>query len=239
MLSQNVASDSLFLVNGRHLHFWDRHAQIQKDTFVLFCNSKFHGKADLWANICLKIGLAVETWSCKKHEGVRLNFVKALPTGWALFCWEDYNIETDKISIQTYIQTYKRTDRQTDRQTDRHTDIPTDRQTDIHTDRQTAMETDRQTDMEADRQTDKEVLPWPKNWKIETTVRTWHRRVICRACTLRTSAGEQAPTVAGQWNTKIMSSKVNVYWKRAHSDSKRLESLNLLQCAEGKWALTL
>ena len=25
------------------------------------------------------------------------------------------------------------------------------------------------------------VLPWPK--KIETTARTWHRRVICRACT--------------------------------------------------------
>ena len=25
------------------------------------------------------------------------------------------------------------------------------------------------------------LLPWPK--KIETTVRTWHRRVICRACT--------------------------------------------------------
>ena len=25
------------------------------------------------------------------------------------------------------------------------------------------------------------ILPWPK--KIETTARTWHRRVICRACT--------------------------------------------------------
>ena len=33
---------------------------MERDTCVFSCNSKFHGKADLQANSCLKIGLAVK-----------------------------------------------------------------------------------------------------------------------------------------------------------------------------------
>ena len=57
----------------------------------MVATKSFTAEADLQANICLKIGLGRETFSCS-HKGVRLILWKALQSGRALFRLEDYYI---------------------------------------------------------------------------------------------------------------------------------------------------